>query len=368
MNARLKTHAAPRSARAAGRATLILLAVLAAAAALVVAILLPGGDRPREPGALEPGAVQPGALEPDSVEPADTAPARGGDALRPAGGDGRGRTADGAPPAVLPPDGRPVGILRGQVEVPQGVTLPERWTLVLEPSRFVAGAEHAEERRVEVTGSKTFELEGLPLAGYDVYPTAEGFTSRRAPVLLHPGREQVYVVLQMERAALVDGRVLDADGSVVAGLAITLETPDTRRRTTVRTDHAGFFRFDAVADGDYRLLVGPPDAPVLAPRTVAVRPPSLAVPTIEVPVLETLRLTVTDAIGTPLAGVRVRGSGDGGGYVDDVSDSRGELLAPLLPPGRYRLRAAHDGVGRGFVTVDLVAGRGEQRAVLELAP
>ena len=214
---------------------------------------------------------------------------------------------------------------------------------MLELSRFVTGSEHAEARRVEIEGDKSFRVTELPLGGYDVYPTAEGFTSRRAPVTLHPRRENVFA--QMERAAFVDGRVLDEDGSVVEGLAITLEVAATRQRETTATDHLGFIASTARR----RLPTARRTARRADPRPPPARgwPLSLAVPTIEVPALETLRVRVVDAIGTPIEGARVRGSG-GDGYVDGITDRRGELY-PLLPVGRYRLRTAVEDVGRGFL-------------------
>lgn len=350
----------------------------AVVAAIALWLALAGGDRSgaggtvggAQDGAL--AAAAPGASRPDpgSAAARPIGPSTGPAAVtRPGSASTSASRATTLPTAAeLAPDGRPVGVLRGQVEVPAGVTFPDRWTLVLEPSRFVSGSEHAEARRVEIEGDKSFRVTELPLGGYDVYPTADGFTSRRAPVNLHPRRENVFVVLQMERAAFVDGRVLDVDGAVVEGLAMTLELASTRERRTTTTDHLGFYRFDSVADGEYRLLVGPPDAPVLDPRTLAVRPPSLAIPTIEVPALESLRIRVVDAIGAPVEGARVRGSGADGGYVDGVTDARGEILTPLLPPGRYRLRSAVDDVGRGFLAFQLQALGETQEAVIELRP
>ncbi|QDU68261.1 carboxypeptidase-like regulatory domain-containing protein [Engelhardtia mirabilis] len=341
-----------------GRAALVLL--LTAALALVAGLVIFGG----RDGTTGEG---PTAGNPTTGGRAD-GPSSGGTIVAPQRPATTGRETEGQAATALPPDGRPVGILRGQVETPQGVTFPERWTLVLEPSRFATGSRHAVGRRIEIEGRATFELNELPLAGYDVFPEAEGFRADRAPVVLSPGRENVYLVLHMERAAFVDGRVLDMDGSVVEGLQVTLEVPTTALRRTVDTDHAGFFRFDAVPDGDYRLLVGPPDAPVLDARTIEVRPPSVAIPTIQVPVLETVRILTVDAIGGPLAGVRVRGSGNNGGYVDVVTDSRGEALVPLLPAGTFRLRAAEEGLGRAFVAADVPDDGEVHDIVLELRP
>jgi hypothetical protein len=74
---------------------------------------------------------------------------------------------------------------------------------------------------------------------------------RMAPIfwiLLIPGLASV-------QPAEVEGTVKDTSGLAVKGAFVTLETPASLIPRTAMTDQAGFFRFVAIAPGDYKITI-----------------------------------------------------------------------------------------------------------------
>jgi hypothetical protein len=368
---------AQRSGRASARGPLLLGLAALAAAGLWLLLVGPwsapaagtGG-----PDAVASGPVLPAAHPgPPAATPGPLGPAAGPDSRGAEGTAVTRRTAGErtavpeTPLPLLPADGRPIGVLRGQVQAPAGVPLPAQYTVELTPSRTSAAARFAAERTVQVDSSAGwFELRDLPLGGYDVLVRGEGLESPRVPVLLHPGREEVFLVLQLERTATVDGRVVDAQGSVVSDLEVVLTERGEPRSFSVRTDAAGRFRFTDVPEGAFQLALGSASAPVVPLRDLTLTRPGLSLGDLEVPRLESLWLRLVDEGGGPVSGARVHGYGSAGGHVDATSDPRGEVLVPLLPPGRYRLRAADDQGRQGFLALELVRGAGRSSAELVL--
>lgn len=336
-------------------------------AVLAVALVISGlawlaGD-PQDGRARDAVTLQP------EGPPVPAAAERDGAAAR----DGSKRAAEptaGAPhaadPVEPPPEGRRRGVLRGDIELPSGVELAGPWTVRLERSHVLRGAEIAVPRQLErPADARDFRFDDLPLAGYDVVVESDGFFSRRLPVLLVEGAADVYVVVAVERTGWVEGRVLDEDGGLVEDLEVALVQEGATARRTTRTRADGTFRIDGLVDGRYVLSLGNADVPYAEPVRLAFDAPSLDVGTLTVPKLHVLVVRVVDQTGRAVAGARVRGLGSAGGVVDASTDARGELRVPLLVAGEYRLRAEHDEAGR-VVALESVSVGGNEPAEITL--
>jgi len=234
------------------------------------------------------------------------------------------------------------GTLRGHVEIYGDLPAPEQWSLLLRPSHVLFGAEHAEERELTFRGDQLdFEVGDLPLGGYDVQALAAGRNGLVLPVLLTRKNPSPFVVIGISPASHLEGYVVDGQDLPVEGIELTLETPDASERLSAATDAAGYYRFEGVRDGAYRLLVGSPLHPFLPTESLRIATPGMRFPTIELPPLGTLSVFVLDEDGLYLPNARVRGTGTGGGVLDGVTDADGHVVFPNLVPGRFRLRAEH---------------------------
>ena len=251
------------------------------------------------------------------------------------------------------------GSIRGVVDVPRGTPFPARWSVEIGPSRSLLGRERAARRQLEFTGDqREFAFEELPLGGYDVRARAEGMNSLPIAVLLQRGNPDPYVSLQLTPAGTLSGFVVDGELAPVEALAVTLRGtgPGSGAERLTRTDPAGRYVFEKVLDGTYELLVGHTANPVSTSKNIIFRAPTLHVPRIELPTLGRIQVLVFDANFQPVQGARVRGTGGkDGGYVDDITNERGEAWGHLLPAGRYRIYA--DSEGRtARATFELSAG------------
>jgi len=261
-----------------------------------------------------------------------------------------------------------LGSLRGRIDVAGEETFPNHWRLVARPSRTLPARETAVERSEEfLDGRRDFEWRGLPLGGYDVWGEAEGYNGEVLPVMLEPGSEHPYVSLRMIPAGSIEGRVLASDGAPAEGVTLTLfaVTDNAAREATTGPD--GAYRFDAVPDGAYELLVGKATAPLIPERRpLRFQAPHLSFPEIELPLLGELRVRVVDSLERPIEGVEVVGSGSNGGIVEGTTDFNGTLVTRFLPAGHFRLRISHDGIGSQYTrrfAVDVAAGETSEAPV-----
>jgi hypothetical protein len=364
----------PRAPRRAGRA-------VALAAALVAALAVAGAGRwivfgqERVGEAAAPaGAARPEALgeQPKLEEPPPLVPryelGRGSSGLAP--GERPPRSARPS----LPPEQRFAGEgrIEGYLDLPQGLEVPQPWTLVLEPSKVLIGGDRAQGRRVVFEkGEREFALEGIPLGGYQLRAEAKDMSGPAELLLLaRPDSHDVIVHVALRPAAFVEGWVEDAAGAPVEGLPMVLEPLAGGEARSALTDARGGYRFDNVPDGEHRLSAGRPPSPLAAPLELAVLPPSLSVPRIVVPALGELEILVLDAFGQPVAGATVEGWGSGGGTVRETTDRMGSARARHLPAGRITLNAwSGEGEARriGRATVEL-ASAASARVEVHLAP
>jgi len=308
----------------------------------------------------EPGvAGAPGAERARGERGTPTALSPAGPAGGAQGATGDGGARQGASNALSEPPTAAAtrGTLRGELVLQGGARAPERWTLVVEASPSLTTPERAEGRRLEFDGSqRTFHLDDLPLAGYRLRAEAAGLNGRPAEVLLVPTSSNVFVTLALAPAGFVDGFVLNADGSAADGVLVTLEHAATGDYEQRPTDANGAYRFDAVIDGEYALIVGPRPAPLLAPQALSMRAPSLRAPEQRLPPLGTLSLVVAEVGGALVPGARVLGSNSAGGAFEAQSDDAGRVLARHLIPGTWRIEALYEERSSGGATLELTAG------------
>lgn len=352
------------SPRTRGAARSVLLAALAIGA-VILGFLLVRGDR-EGPSSADPrgapGPERPAGEEPRSelVPAARPGPLVGGAPGAEGPGDLRDEELAPFDDAPSPQDTRAGrGSLRGRVDTTEDAPFPTEWTLLVGPSLQLAGAESAALRRLEFRdGRREFGIGDLPFGAYDVQATAEGFNGWVQPIVLETGNQHPYLFLRLTPTGFLEGLLLDPDGTGADDVIVTLVgASDPSYERVTATDASGLYRFEGVPDGPYELIVGLRHAPLLARRRpLSFKAPSLTFPPIELPPLGALRVRVIDSRERPLPDVEVRGSGSNGGQIEGVTDHLGELVVRHLPPGRYRLRLVHPGLGEAY----------ERRTALEL--
>lgn len=247
-------------------------------------------------------------------------------------------------------DGR--GSIRGLVQPPPGVPLPKAYTVNVGPSTSLAGRERAEHRSLEV-GAAEFAIEDLPLGGYEVWITAPGLNSRRSPILLTEASAHPYIVLKISPMGSLDGFVVRADGGPAEDLRVELAERDGEGRLEARTRADGYYRFEHVPDGEYRIRFGPLHGALLPEREVAFLAPSLRFPKVELPPTAVILIHTTDVQGRALGEVTLTGFGKPSGRIEATSDLSGNAWVHNLPPGRYRLSGTDAEGRRGKTTLEV---------------
>jgi hypothetical protein len=259
-------------------------------------------------------------------------------------------------------DGR--GRIRGFVSTTSGIEFPQIWQLSLTPSKVLIGGERAESRTLEFqSGEQEFELDDLPLGGYQVRASSFGLSSSAQELMLSkPAEDDVYLFISMTPTGFIEGRALDELGRPVEELPLVLLSKPAGSRRDVKTNPGGHFLIDDVRDGLYELHVGSPQSPILPPVEIGFRGPSERVPDLVLPLLGELALTVVDDAQRAVAGATIRGYGDHGGSIEMTSDERGEARARFLPTGRYTVLAS-DKAGHSGTARQLLA-KGERAALI----
>lgn len=321
---------------------------LAALAALVLAVLIGAWFWLRAPAPVQGRAEPlPAAERPASV-PAPVEPIAGRTDAAAASAAER-RTED-------PDRFRGRGRIRGELAL-DGVEMPQRWTLVLEPHPTLVGAESAARRRVEYEhGERSFEAGDLPLGGYRVYAEIAGLNSTSASVPLVRGSSDVYVTLRIARAGIVDGFVFDDAGAPAEGLVVTIESVRTRARTTAEVDATGAFVLRDVVDGEYHIDFGPVERPLVPRGQFTFKAPTLRWRETRLPPTGSARISVVDARGLRILDADVQGSGSPQGVVRGKTGGDGELRARWLWPARYEIRATAPDGRAGRATAEVRAG------------
>jgi protocatechuate 3,4-dioxygenase beta subunit len=167
-----------------------------------------------------------------------------------------------------------------------------------------------------------------------------------APVL----RREDFTLVQADAA--LEGRVLDANGSAVAGASVRVAGGASRAARPAVTDAAGQFRLAGVVGGSHRLRVEHPDyapAEVEAATGAAVE----------------LRLSFGGAIavdvrdrsgGAPIAGASVLARGPAGAARRAAAGRDGRVELGRLTPGRWTVEASARGYAAASADVEVAAG------------
>ena len=247
-----------------------------------------------------------------------------------------------------------VGSLRGVLLDRTGKGVPERWTLVMKPNTAIRTPTPRKELRAEFEeAQERFTVPDVPLGAYDVWVEAEGINRRSTPVLLVRGSSSPFLSLELHARGYLEGVVLDEPGAPVGGLQVTIISTQGWDRST-RTDGAGRYLFEELIDGEYQLLIGARQNPLVGPEDLSFSAPSLHYPVRRVPKLGSARVRAVDRNGLPLSGVRVDGFAPDGGILKGTSDGEGYCLVSNLVPGRYRLslQGSSGSTGQGVCFVN----------------
>jgi len=248
-----------------------------------------------------------------------------------------------------------IGSLRGVLLDRTGKGIPLNWTLVLSPNVAIRTPTPRRELRFDFhAGEERFHVKEVPLGAYDVWIDSTGVNRRTTPMLLVKGSESPFVSLELNARGYLEGVVLDEAGETVADLSVTLLSVSKQGDRTTRTDGAGRYLFDDLVDGEYQLLIGARNNPLVGPEDLAFQAPSLHYPLRRVPELGSLMVRVVDIDRRPIVGARVDGFAPDGGVLGGDSDSGGYCEVKNLVPGRYRLsvRGRGDAVGRAVCIVN----------------
>ncbi len=330
-------------------ARLPLLAALALLVATVVVLWLLLGDPGPGPGPPPVQAPAPATPAPEPV-PAPAAP--------PSPTEPAGSRAT----VVLPPDSpfrsraADLALVRGQVTAPAWLDWPREVRLELAPQ-----ADPEAEPRIAVASREhpVFRFEGVPFGTWRLRLTAPGIQEQVVLVTTAPEVPDVSLVVPLQPATWIRGRVLDAAGRKVADMRVTATfiPPEAHSRPGLPlqgvTDQEGEFALAGIRPGRWQVHAGGPRSPQGEPREVFVSGPEAWVELV-VPVTGRATVRVTDIVtGKPLAGVKVQallvGSRSRGHAEDARTTPDGRAVFPHLPPGEYAFTAWGGGRRRTVV-------------------
>jgi hypothetical protein len=205
---------------------------------------------------------------------------------------------------------------------------------------------------------RDFDLAIAP-GDYTVRAEAPALGSQPASVQVEAQRAAPPLTIVLAGLAALSGSVRDESGAAVAGLAVLLHDP-RGVAATAETDPEGLFALPPVPGGQYELLLGSLESPIVPPVPIALIESVQEKEPRIVPVLGWLELSVLDGLGRPAPQVRFSGSGDRGGFLEGETDAQGRATVRLLPPGVYRVVASHPTLGRASQAVSLGSGEGSQ--------
>lgn len=273
---------------------------------------------------------------------------------------------DGPPPALGPQRFEGRGRIHGEVLAADKVVFPTEWTLLVEPSATLIGAEHAVTKRLEFrAGERAFDVGDLPLGGYQVRALTPNLNCAPVDMLLVKGSEVVFATLLFKPSGFIEGQVSSASGAPADGVLLLLENVATKLRRTLAADANGRFVFHDVLDGAYKLYVGSAEAPLVKPGDIEFRAPSLRFKDITLPPTGTLIIETRSENGATLSDVEVSGFGTQGGSFRSKTDFLGLARVAWLPPGEYRVEGRSEDERRGRVTLAVEADA-ESTAIVHL--
>lgn len=336
--------AAPTKARA-GRAAapLLLLGLLAVSGVLL--FLLLHGMRGSSPQPVPGAPVAPVAQA--SGEPQEPPPAAG-------------LAEDVDPPVpplepdpvVYPPDhvrdGRTAtdSTLRGLVVAAREVPFPLQASLELMPQAESAGG--APRSVVLDAQHRDFRFDAVPFGDWKLRLTAPGYQEYEALITTTAEDCDQYLVLPLQFANRIRGRVFDAAGRPVAAILVCAErVPDdaSQAAPVLRgvSDELGQFQVEGVSQGRYRVYAGEARSPLSPAKEVQMVGAEGWIDLV-VPVTGAASVLLSDSTsGNPLAEVKVvatrENSTESGYSANGVSSADGRVTFAHLPPGEYSFTA-----------------------------
>lgn len=317
---RRRARAVSTRAGAAPSGALVLLALAAVAAAAVWLVWF----RP----AAEPAAAQPKPAAPAEAHLDNPA----GERSALAGPQPQTSNTRHKPELTDPARFNGRGRLLVELQAPPDFNGP--WTLSLAPAKALFGADRAQPRELQVlTGERRVTLDDVQLGGYEIRAKAEGLQGIPEYVMMAlPDDIDIVQPLRLVHLGELVGRVLDAEGAPFADFPLELHSPSGQVAQSARSDAAGHYRFEKLADGDYKVAVGYPGAP-LSVREVSFMAPSLTMPDLKLPPLAPLRVRVVDGEGRGIEGAALTLSGLASGARSATTDRDGLAQFPHCVAG-----------------------------------
>ncbi len=198
------------------------------------------------------------------------------------------------------------------------------WTLALAPSKVVIGGDRARGRSLELAaGTSRTVLDDVALGGYEIRALAEGMECETQYIqFAKPDELDVVLRLRLFPAGDLVGRVLEPDGAPVRGLPLFARRKQPELERTSVTDAQGYYVFERLPDGEYKLSVGYRDAALLE-RELSFSAPGFTMPDLTTPRIAALHVRVMDAQNQPVADAKVSLVGLASGAREAMTDING---------------------------------------------
>ena len=251
------------------------------------------------------------------------------------------------------------GRVRGMIDFAPGAKVPAQFELVVETAGVPA-------KHFVFPGTERVVTLDLALGRSVLSAHADGQASRLLVIERANEAALPPFKLVLEPAGQLNGQVLDARGAPLAGLAVALVATNCRDVRTVPSDSDGRYTFSDIPVGAYRVAFGSSDGPIAPVVSMVVSPSEVhEVPPQNMPELGEGEIRVLDRASQPVAGARVFGAGQRGGWVDGVSDGGGYVRARFLPAGTFFLNVTTDDGRTGQGPLEVNMGR-VARAVIQI--
>ncbi|CAN5616454.1 hypothetical protein BH11MYX1_BH11MYX1_47140 [soil metagenome] len=215
--------------------------------------------------------------------------------------------------------------------------------------------------RSEADGS--FRLTGVAAGRSVLFAEARGLASRRVGVVLAAGETREGIVLRLEHAPQLAGKVIDAHGQPSIGASISLRVGSVLHEDLAITQADGSFVIDRAPKGTSSIVI--PHFEVVAPREVTIAEKDVMIE-ITANALPTVTGIVTRG-GSPAANAIVQcPSARGNGDPAPVTNAAGTFACPLVGEGPFSVYASDAAGNFGGVQSTWARGQTLSPLVLEM--
>lgn len=198
----------------------------------------------------------------------------------------------------------------------------------------------------------------LPLGRLEVQARAPALASRPLSLIQDDDAPLPPLELELLPAGGLTVSASSDSPSSLAGLPLTLVAVATQDRFRAELDAAAGAVFTDLPAGDYSVQFGAGEGGIVAPPRARVEAGSVAsLGPVALPALGEALIFVSDRSNQPVAGARVFGAGQRGGWVDVWTAADGSARARFLPEGVYFLDVIVDAGPRGRGQLDVQIGR-----------